>query len=233
MRSLMRFFWEPRRAGRTIGAAMRNGTLNTARALGLIALASCCGRRDTPTSEQGGGTAAADAHALHGDFIAALKRRHWSGPDGFETCVLEPETTLYDYRPSWDRLRTKLPGLERGTYDSFSSENEHAGPVAPLDRGAMKLQVMTKEEHAQLEALLEDMQTEDGQPEDYWEVFRKLYGKAVRIGLSAPAFSSDQKQALIYYEASFGWLAAWGSYCLLKREGDRWEIADEYCFWQS
>jgi hypothetical protein len=185
------------------------------------------------TSKQETGSVVADVNALHGDLIAALKRRHWSGPDGFEKCVLEPETTVYDLRPSWDRLRTKLPGLERGTYDNFWSENERARPAAPLDRGAMKLQVMTKEEHAQLEAILEDMQTEDGQPEDYWEVFRKRYGRAVCIGLSAPAFSSDQKQALIYYEASFGWLAAWGSYCLLKREGDRWEIADEYCAWTS
>jgi hypothetical protein len=168
-----------------------------------------------------------DVHALHGDFIVALWRRDWSGPDGFEKCVLEPETTVHDYRASWKQLHAKLPGLERGTYDSFWSENERVRPVAPLDRGAMKLQVMTKEEDARLNAILEDMQ------EDYWEVFRKRYGNAVRVGLSAPGFNGDRKQAMIYYQAGFAWLGSWGSYCVLKREGDRWEIADEYCAWVS
>jgi hypothetical protein len=93
----------------------------------------------------------------------------------------------------------------------------------------MKLQVMTKEQYARLKAILED----DMQTEDYWEVFRKGFGRAVRIGLSAPGFSGDRRQALICYEAGFGWLGSWGSYCLLKREGDRWEIADEYCVWTS
>lgn len=202
-----------------------------------LALLSCrCGRRGPSrpaTSKQETGSVVADVHALQGDFIAALKRRHWSGPDGFEKCVLEPETTvdsLADERDrSWDELRAELPGLERGTYDSFWSENERARPVAPLDRGAMKLQVLTKDEDAQLKAILHsEMQTED-----YWGIFRKRYGSAVRIGLSAPGFSGDEKQALIYYEAGFDWLGSWGSYCLLKREGDRWEIAGEYCFWQS
>ena len=202
--------------------------------LTLTLLSTCCGRRDpsTPgTSKQEAG-AVADVNALHGDFIAALKRRHWSGPDGFEKCVVEPETTvdsLADSRRSWDNLRAKLPGLERGTYDSFWSENERARPVAPLDRGAMKLQVLTKEEDAQLKAILHS----DTQTEDYWGIFRKRYGSAVRIGLSAPGFSGNEKQALIYYEAAFDYLGAWGSYCLLKREGDSWEIAKEYCVWQS
>ena len=202
-----------------------------------LALLSCrCGRRDPSkpaTSKQETGSAVADVHALEGDFIAALKRRHWSGPDGFEKCVLEPETpfdSLADERGrSWDELRAELPGLERGTYDNFWSENERARPIAPLDRGAMKLQVMTKEEYAQLKAILED----DMQTEDYWEVFRKRYGIAVRIGLSAPGFSRDRQQALGYYEAGFGWLGSWACYCLLKRDGDRWEIAGEYCIRQS
>jgi len=208
---------------------MRMGLLNAARALGLITLLSCCATPDASTSAQEGGDVTARVNALHGDFIAALKRRHWSDADGFEKCVLEPETTVHDYRASWKQLGAKLPGLERGTYDSFWSENECVRPVAPLDRGAMKLQVLTKEEDAQLKAILHsEMQTED-----YWGIFRKRYGSAVRIGLSAPGFSGDEKQALIYYEAAFDYLAAWGSYCLLKREGDRWEIADEYCAWQS
>jgi hypothetical protein len=201
--------------------------------LTLALLSTCCGRRDPSkpaTSKQETGSIVADVHALEGDFIAALKRRrNWSGPDGFEKCVLEPETAVYERRTSWNVLRAELPGLERGTYDNFWSENERARPVAPLDRGAMKLQVMTKEEYAQLEAILHD----DMQTEDYWEVFRKRYGEAVRIGLSAPGFSGDRKQALIYYEAAFDWLGSWGSYCLLKREDDRWEIGGEYCVRQS
>jgi hypothetical protein len=64
-----------------------------------LALLSCrCGRRDPSkpaTSKQETGSVVADVHALEGDFIAALKRRrNWSGPDGFEKCVLEPETTV-------------------------------------------------------------------------------------------------------------------------------------------
>jgi hypothetical protein len=205
------------------------GLLNAARALGLITLQSCCATPDAPRSAQEGGDVSAYVNALHGDVIAALKRRHWTGPNGPEKCVLKPETTLYDFRASWNRLRAELPGLERATYHSFWSENERARPIAPLDRGTMKLQVMTKEEDAQLEAILYD----DMQTEDYWQVFRNRYGEAVRIGLSAPGFSKDRQQALIYYEAGFGWLGAWGCYCLLKREGDRWEIAEECSAWES
>jgi len=200
--------------------------------LTLAVLPCCFGRRDpstATTSKQESGDVVAGVNALHGDFIAALKRLHWSGPDGFEKCVVEPETTLDEEPRSWDDLREELPGLERRTYDRFWPENERARPVAPLDRGAMKMQVLTKEEDAQLKAILHS----DTQTEDYWGIFRKRYGSAVRIGLSAPGFSGKEKQALIYYEASFDYLGAWGSYCLLKREGAHWEIADEYCVWQS
>jgi hypothetical protein len=200
--------------------------------LTLAFLPCCCGRRDrskATTSKQETGDVVADVNALHGDFIAALKRLHWSGPDGFEKCVLEPETTVEDDpRASWDRLRAKLPGLERGTYDSFWSENERARPVAPLDRGAMKLRVLTRAEAAELKAILHD-----NDRSDYWDILRNRYGTDLRIGLSAPGFSGDRKQAMIYYEAGFDWLGSWGSYCLLKREGDRWEIAGEYCCWAS
>src|SRR5262245_48139174 len=92
--------------------------------LTLALLSFGCGRHDPAkpaTSKQESGSVVADVNALHGDLIAAVKRRHWSGPDGFEKCVVEPETTVYDYRASWKQLQAKLPGLERDTYDSFWS----------------------------------------------------------------------------------------------------------------
>jgi len=200
--------------------------------LTLALLSFCCGRRDSSklaTSKQETGSVVADVNALHGDFIAELKRRrNWSGPDAFEKCVLEPETTMPEEPWSWDWVQAKFPGLERGTYDNFSSENERARPIAPLDRGAMKLHILTRAEAEEFDAILYD----DNRT-DYWDVFRNRHGKAVRVGLSAPGFSEDRQQALIYYEASFDWLAAWGSYCFLKRKGDRWEIAEEVCVWQS
>jgi len=199
--------------------------------LTLAFLPCCCGRRDrskATTSKQESGDVVADANALHGDLIAALKRRDWSGPDGFKTCVLEPETTVYEEPWSWNELRGTLPRLELDTYDSFRSENERTRRIAPLDRGAMKLHVLTRAEDAELKAIWND----DARA-DYWKVFRARYGDAVRIRLSAPGFGQDRKQALIYYEAAFDDLAAWGSYCLLKREGARWEIAEEYCVWVS
>ncbi len=200
--------------------------------LTLAVLPCCCARRDpskATTSKQESGDVVAGVNALHGDFIAALKRRHWSDPDAVETCVLEPETTVYEEPTSWTVLRGKLPGLERGTYDSFWSENERARPIAPLDRGAMKLHVPTRAEDAELKAILHDVARAD-----YWDIFRTRYGgNAVRVGLSAPGFSADRQQAVMYYEASFGYLAAWGSYCLLKRDGERWEIVEEHGVWVS
>ena len=202
----------------------------------LTLLCTCCGTGDQPSREtpkQDGG-AVTDVPALHGDFITALKRRHWSGPDGFKKCVLEPETPIASMEDhvlirSWDGLRAELPGLGRDTYDSFWSQNKRARPIAPLARSTMKVRLLTKEEDAHLTAVLHG----EAGPRDYWPIFRQRYGSAVRIGLSAPGFSGDQNQALIYYEAAFGNLGAWGSYCLLKREGDSWKIAAEYCVWQS
>ncbi len=205
--------------------------------LTLAFLSCCCGKRGpskAAASKQESGDVVADANALHGDFIAALKRLHWSDSDAFETCVLEPETTLYEDDceekdpDRWEEFLWRLPALRRDTYDSFWSENERARPIAPLDRGAMKLHVLTRAEAAELKAIVND----DARA-DYWDIFRTRYGNAVRVGLSAPGFSQDRRQALIYYEAGFEWLGAWGSYCLLKREGPRWEIAAEYCVWQS
>lgn len=202
--------------------------------LTLVLLPCGCGTRDpskAATSKQESDDSVADMNALHGDFIAALKRRHWSDPDpdAFETCVLDPETTVYDEPAPWGLLREELPGLERDTHDSFCSENERARPIAPLDRGAMKLHVPTRAEDAELKAILHD----DARG-DYWDIFHTRFGRnAVRVGLSAPGFSADRQQAMIYYEASFDYLAAWGSYCLLKRDGERWEIVAEYCEWQS
>jgi hypothetical protein len=92
----------------------------------------------------------------------------------------------------------------------------------------MELLVLTKEEHARLKAIEHD------ETQHYWEAFRKRYGEsAVLIGLSAPGFSDDRKQALIYYEAAFDYLGAWGCYCLLKRDGEHWEIVDESGVWES
>ncbi len=205
--------------------------------LTLAVLTGCCGRRDpsrATTSKRESGNVVAGVNALHGDFIAALKRRHWSDPDAFETCVLEPETTLYsedleEKDPDrWRGFQSVLPALRRDTYDSFWSLNERARPIAPLDRGAMKLHVLTKAEVAEFHALWE--KETNG---EYWGTFHARYRNAVHVGLSAPGFSRDRQQVLIYYEASFGYLAAWGSYCLLKREGDHWEIAEVYNVWQS
>jgi len=189
-------------------------------------LPCCCGR--AAQSKRETGDVVADANALHGDFIAALKTDHWSAPGAFEKCVLGPETTVEKEPASWDELQAELPGLERGTYDSFRSGNERAQPVAPLDRGAMTLHVLSEAEVAELDAILDDVARTD-----YWDVFRTRYGNAVHVGLSAPGLSGDRRQALIYYAARFDYLAGWGSYCLLKRAGDRWEIAEEYCVWQS
>lgn len=198
-----------------------------------LAVLVCCRGRDpstATTSKQESGDVVASVNALHGDFIAALKRRHWSDPDpdAFETCVVEQGTIVREDPPSWNVLRVNLSGLKRNTYDSFWSKNERAWPTAPLDRGAMKLIVLTKAEDTQLKAILHDVDRTD-----YWDIFRTRYGNAVRVGLSAPGFSADRQHALIYYEASFGDLAAWGSYCLLKRVGERWEIVAEYEVWVS
>ncbi len=205
--------------------------------LTLVLLPCGCGTRDpskAATSKQENANTVAEVNALHGDFIAALKRRYWSEDDGFETCVLHPEPTLYSDDVElkepvrWRGSKSELPALRRDTYDSFWSQNERARPIAPLDRGAMKLKVLTKAEVAEFRALWEaDTET------DYWGTFRARYGNAVRVRLSAPGFSGDRQQAVIYYEASFDYLAAWGSYCLLKREGDRWEIVEEYGVWVS
>ena len=196
------------------------------------ALLPCCcggsGPSEAKPSKQKAGAFVADANALHGDFIAALKKRHWSAPGAFEKCVLDPETIVDEDATSWDELEAELPGLERGTYDSFRSENERAKPIAPLDRGAMKLHVLSRAEAKELDAILHDVDRTD-----YWDVFHSRFGKAVRVGLSAPGFSADRKQALIYYEAHFDFLAGWTSYCLLKREGEHWEITEEYCVRQS
>lgn len=173
-----------------------------------------------------------DMRVVHGDFIAALKKRHWSEPSAFETCVLDAETSVRssgEDRLSWEELRVELPGLARDTYDSYRSENKGARPISPTDRGAMKLHVLTKAEDAELEAILSDR----NRMHEYWNAFRARYGNAVRVSLSVPGLSKDGKHALIYYAAYFDWLAAWGSYCLLKREGDRWEIAEEHCVWVS
>ncbi len=207
--------------------------------LTLVLLPCGCGKRDpsgAATSKQESGNSVAEVNALHGDFIAALKRRYWSDPDpdAFETCVLHPEPTLYSDDVElkepvrWRGFQSVLPALRRDTYDSFWSLNERARPIAPLDRGAMKLHVLTKAEVAEFHALWE---TETNG--EYWGTFHARYRNAVHVGLSAPGFSRDRQQVLIYYEASFGYLAAWGSYCLLKREGDHWEIAEVYNVWQS
>ena len=160
-------------------------------------------------------------------------RHYWADPDpdAFETCVVEQGTVVDERRTPWDDLRENLPGIERNTYDSFWSKNERAWPTAPLDRGAMKLHVLTRAEDSQLKAILRDVDRTD-----YWGIFGTRYGNAVRVGLSAPGFSADRQQAVIYYEASFGDLAACaacGCYCILKRGGDRWEIVAEYCVWES
>ncbi len=207
--------------------------------LTLVLLPCGCGKREpskAATSKQESGDAVADVNALHGDFIAALKRRYWSDPDpdAFETCVLHPEPTLYaddvelKEPVRWRGTKSNLPALRRDTYDSFWSQNERARPIAPLDRGAMKLKVLTKAEVAEFQALWE---TETNG--EYWGTFHARYRNAVKVRLSAPGFSGARQHALIYYEVSFDYLAAWGSYCLLKREGDRWEIAEEHCVWQS
>ncbi len=200
--------------------------------LTLVLLPCGCGSK-AATSKQESGDAVADVNALHGDFIAALKRRHLSEAGDVETCVVDPEPTLYpddleEKEPDrWRGFQSVLPALRRDTYDSFWSQNERARPIAPLDRGAMKLHVLTKADVAEHKALI------DANTRAYWREFRARYGKAVRVGLSAPGFSGDQQQAVIYYEASFGALAAWGGYCLLKRDGERWEIVEEHGEWES
>ncbi len=199
----------------------------------LIALAAC-ETREPPGDPADASSLIADLNALHGDFIAALKKRHWSDAGAFETCVLGPETTVYrDDREEKEPGRSEtfkamLPGVRHDTYDSYWQENERARPIAPLDRGAMKLHVLTKAEDEKLEAIAEGARFRE-----YWDTFRARYGNAVRVHISAAGFSEDRRQALIYYAASFDFLAAWGSYCLLKREGDRWEIAEEHCVWVS
>ncbi len=50
---------------------------------------------------------------------------------------------------------------------------------------------------------------------------------------SVPGFSADSSQAVIYYGAAGEVLAGAGFYCLLSRKGDRWEIDEVFCVWQS
>jgi len=189
-----------------------------------------CGRRNAANKGL-----VADLSSFHGELLAALAKRHWSdGGLESETCILEPETTIWggysDVKEPdrWKAFQAGLPALRRDTYDSLWIENERARPVAPTSNGPMKLHVLTKAEDAELDAI-----ARDGRLEDYWGTFRARYGYAPRVGLSAPGFSKDGKQAVIYYQEVGDVLAGAGFLCLLSRKGDRWEIDEVCCVWQA
>ncbi len=189
-----------------------------------------CGRRDAANKDL-----VADLGSFHGELLVALAKRHWSdGGLECETCVLEPETTIWGgysdvKQPDrWKALQTRLPALRRDTYDSLWLQNERARPVAPTSHGPMKLHVLTKAEDAELDAI-----ARGGRLEDYWDTFHARYPNALRVGLSAPGFSKDGKQAVIYYQAGGEVMAGAGFLCLLSRKGDRWEIDEVCCVWQA
>jgi hypothetical protein len=92
----------------------------------------------------------------------------------------------------------------------------------------MKLHVLTRAEDAELSAI-----AQDGRLGEYWDTFHARYRRALRVGLSAPGFSADGSQAVVYYSKGGAPLAGSGSYCLLSRKGDRWEIDEVVCVWQS
>jgi hypothetical protein len=172
-----------------------------------------------------------DLSTVHSNFLAALWKRDWSGDDGFDVCVLDPETSVdssVEDRMTLGWLQTKLPTLKQGTYTNYLSKNRDVRPVNPADPGCVRIHLLTKSEGDELKA---SRRADD--PGAFWEAFRARYGNAVHIRLSVPGLSKDGKQALIYYVASFEADAAWGSYCLLKPQGARWEIVEEYCAWQA
>jgi len=193
--------------------------------LAIALLARCSS--DSPS--EGSDISVSEMNRIHGGFVAALKRRHWAGPDGFEMCVLGSQTVTYgddsgDEEPGrWERFHEQLPSLRRDAYDSYWKNNEEPRTVAPAGPIPMRVHVLNQTDIAELEK----------DDDAFWESFRDRFDNAVRVYLSTPGVSTDGQQALIYYEASFYWLAAWGGYALMTRQEGQWVIVKEWILWES
>jgi hypothetical protein len=68
---------------------------------------------------------------------------------------------------------------------------------------------------------------------DYWEEFRKKFGKYGRHRYSKPIFNEDGSLCVIEHSGQGNWLTGSGTILLFKRENENWTLVRREYLWIS
>jgi hypothetical protein len=126
-----------------------------------------------------------------------------------------------------ENLIEPLPTLSKETIDDFGSRNQK--PVTLTDRFNLKLKINFVGE--EINKLFENNAVGG---KDGWKIFNKKYPNANGIiSISRVGFNKSKTQALISVSHSCGSLCGEGSYKLLKKKNNNWEIEKSFTTWVS
>ena len=220
------------------GPVGRHGTKSmrpvwTFAAIPLALLVGCQGEAAKPRG----------VNLIYDEFFKAITKRY--GADGttgnlvayhagdldLGTLVIRCKTATYsrdverEEPDRWDTFRRRLPSLRRDTYNEYWVRNEVRHELTLKKAGGWRLRLLGEDEYAEVEAAGK----RDGS--GFWNTFYVRFPDSQRVSISAPGISPDGKQVLLYFCSAFGSMAASGTYYLMEKRGDSWEITDAAVVW--
>ncbi|HEX8566604.1 MAG TPA: hypothetical protein VF648_13240 [Pyrinomonadaceae bacterium] len=120
-----------------------------------------------------------------------------------------------------------LPPLLKETVDDFSSRNQKSATLTNKFDLNVKINFVGEE----INKLFENNAVGG---KDGWKIFNKKYPNANGIiEVSRVGFNKSKTQALISLGQSCGWLCGNGSFRLLTKKNNKWEIENTYTTWNS
>jgi len=121
-----------------------------------------------------------------------------------------------------ENLIEPLPTLSKETIDDFGTRNQKS--VTLTDKFNLKLKINFVGE--EINKLFENNAVGG---KDGWEIFNKKYSNANGfISVSRVGFNKSKTQALIAVSHSCGWRCGEGSYKLLTKKNNTWEIEKSF-----
>ncbi len=124
----------------------------------------------------------------------------------------------------WSQLTGCLPRLRRSTYACFEAENEHARAIEGFEThpGLQWMEPVHADAYNDWER----------SPEEKWRDFERRYpGARGCVRMSAPGFSEDHAQALVYVESYESIDSGCGLYVLLECQRGAWQVVGVWTAW--
>ncbi len=137
------------------------------------------------------------------------------------------EGNSFDGNVSIFRLREAMPNLSDETVKDFNSNNDKEYALEKKFNINGEYELISDDEISKIFYKAENL-------EKAWESFRKKYPKSGGfVQFSRVGFSSDKKQAVIYFTYSCGSLCASGDFIFYVKEKEKWVEKGKVNLWVS